>query len=91
MDDQKLAQQLGTRWHTARPGIIERLPHVVSNCNCCGSSYTLTEFRALKSLGIQEIDDGELPHALEYHNCSCGSTLAIVLNRAGEYYEETGQ
>ena len=88
MDANKLAKQLGPRWNAVCPGVIERLPRVIKTCGC-GETYTLAEFRALKCLGIQPMDDGDMPVAYEYHDCSCGSTLAIGLDRAGRYYDES--
>jgi hypothetical protein len=44
-------------------------------CRCCGREYSLSPWRELAYVGIQ--DDGV--EALELRNCACGSTLAIEL------------
>ena len=58
---------------------------IVKKCNTCGAEYTLTEFRELKGLGIQDMReiDSEEPTFLEYRDCTCKSTLALGLDKCG--------
>jgi hypothetical protein len=48
---------------------------MIKECRCCDATYARSAWDALPLLGIQD-DTVEL---LEYRNCRCGSTLAIVL------------
>ena len=47
----------------------------VKRCNRCGAEHTQEQWERLAYVGLQ--DDGT--EVLEYRNCSCLSTLAIVL------------
>lgn len=46
-------------------------------CGCCGRSHTKASWAGLKFRGIQP-DDVE---PLEYRDCFCGSTLAVIAQR----------
>lgn len=46
-------------------------------CPCCPRSYTRETWTVLPFVGEKALDDGE--PVLQYRNCSCGSTLAIVV------------
>lgn len=50
-------------------------------CGTCGRHYNLFEWQKLplacnRNAPTGEYDDGE--HVLEFRNCTCGSTLAVI-------------
>jgi hypothetical protein len=53
---------------------------VVKRCSSCERVFTLTQWGALKSLGIQSFEDDDIP-PLELRNCMCGTTLAVEVKK----------
>jgi hypothetical protein len=45
-------------------------------CTCCGMVISAETWRALRYVGVQEIDDEP---DMELRNCECGTTLAVIL------------
>ncbi|KKL09617.1 hypothetical protein LCGC14_2564070 [marine sediment metagenome] len=60
-------------------------PVVVKRCGC-GHSYTLEDFRRLPFVGAQRLsNDGKRPEQLELRQCGCGTSLAIGIDRNGNW------
>lgn len=53
----------------------------MKTCKCCKRTFTSTQWADLPIKGYQDdrdvYEDGEL---IELRNCSCGTTLAVVLD-----------
>lgn len=53
---------------------------VLKHCRCCGAAYTPEEWRKLHLLGHL----GDECETLETRNCTCGTSLAQVVERDDE-------
>ena len=51
---------------------------VVRVCSMCGTRHTYSTWAKLRFLGYQDDGNGE---CIELRNCTCGSTIAIDLER----------
>lgn len=54
---------------------VTRICRFRETCSCCGRKFGAAEWSRLQYVGIQEAPG----MSLELRNCSCGSTIALVL------------